>query len=439
MPPGRTSALRDPVTITLDGEPILAERGEPVAAALIAAGKVMLARSPKFHRPRGPSCMRAACDGCLARVDETPNVMTCLIAAEEGMAVVSQNRLGPREVDLLRMTDWFFPEGMNHHELFAGVPGVQNVMQAFARRVAGLGRMPLEAEPPRPAARRSADAVVVGGGPSGMAIAARLAQAGRSVEVIDDQLAPGGGLTALGANEAAAFDAIRSAFEDHAGAGRIRMRSQTVAGGIYGRDLLIVGPEGAEVLEARVLVLACGAHDGALAFEGNDVPGILSARAGGWLLGRGVLAGKRIVVVTSPGGGPFGASVAGALAATAAAGAEKGRGAVAVETVRGEPVRVRGSSRVKAIVVRDAEGKETEHAGDIVLIDAPRSPAYELAEQAGATLVHETRGFVVATHGGRAAAGVYAVGELTGIAFEAAAIDADAARVAATIAADTVG
>jgi hypothetical protein len=35
-PERRVAALRDPVTITLDGEPILAERGEPVAAALLA-------------------------------------------------------------------------------------------------------------------------------------------------------------------------------------------------------------------------------------------------------------------------------------------------------------------------------------------------------------------------------------------------------------------
>ena len=186
------------MTITLDGEEILAERGEPVAAALVGAGKMMLARSPKFHRPRGPACMRAACDGCLARVDETPNVMTCMIAAQEGTAVVSQNRLGPRDLDLLRMTDWFFPDGMNHHEHFAGVPGVQNVMQAFARRVAGLGRLPAEIEGTHAARRRKADVVVVGGGPAGMAVASRLAAAGRAVEVLDDQLAPGGGLAALG-------------------------------------------------------------------------------------------------------------------------------------------------------------------------------------------------------------------------------------------------
>ncbi len=421
---GRLEDLRDLVTITLDGEPLLAERGEPVAAALVAAGKMVIARSPKFHRPRGPACMRAACDGCLARVDETPNIMTCMVAAEEGTTVVSQNRLGPREVDLLRMTDWFFPDGMNHHELFAGVPGVQSVMQAFARRVAGLGRMPIDVELPRPARRRSADVVVIGGGPSGMAIASALAGAGRAVELIDDQLAPGGGVVALGPSEARAFDGIRVSFTDHVNGGRIRLRSRTVAGGIYGGDLLVVGPDGAEVLEASALVLASGAHDGALAFEGNDVPGLMSARAGGALLARGVLAGKKIVVVVSPGGGPFGESFARAAPSDRAT----------VTVVHGDPVRVRGASRAKGIVVRDAAGQEHEHPADLILLDAPRSPAYELAEQAGATLLHEPSGFVVRTDAGRIANGIFAVGELVGTPFEASAITAEATQVARTIA-----
>jgi len=420
VPERRTRALRDPVTITLDGEALVAERGEPIAAALVAAGKLVLARSPKFHRPRGPSCMRAACDGCLARVDERPNVMTCMTPADEGTTVVSQNRLGPREADLLRMTDWFFPDGMNHHELFAGIPGVQGVMQAFARRVAGLGKLPTTSAAPRAAARRAADVVVVGGGPSGMAVAARLARAGRSVEVIDDQLTVGGSALAFFGEAAARFGALRASYEAEVRAGRIRERPRTVAGGLYGRDLLVAGLEGAEVVEPRALVLACGAHDGVLAFEGNDVPGVMSARAAGLLLARGVLVGKRPVVVLAPGGGPFGESYA--------------ETAPGVAVVRGEPVRVRGSSRPKSVVVRDASGAETEHEADAVLVDAARAPAYELAEHAGATLVHQPRGYVVRTDdGGGITPGVYAAGELSGVRLEVAAIEADAERVAASI------
>jgi sarcosine oxidase subunit alpha len=185
----------------------------------------------------------------------------------------------------------------------------------------------------------------------------------------------------------------------------------------------VVGPEGAEVVEARALVFASGAHDGALAFPGNDLPAVMSARAGGLLLARNVLAGKRIVVVVLPGGGPFGASFAAAVPEDRAK----------VTVVRGEPIAVRGSSRAKAVVVRDPGGKETEYAADLVLVDAPRSPAYELAEQAGARLVHEARGFVVQAEDGRVAPGVYSVGELTGTPFSAEAIADEALRVAAVV------
>jgi sarcosine oxidase subunit alpha len=425
-PNGRVRPPTDPVPITFDGEEILAQRGEPIAAALVAAGKLVVARSPKFHRPRGPSCLRGACDGCLARVDETPNVMTCMTPCAEGTAVVTQNRLGPREADLLRMTDWFFPDGMNHHELFAGVPGVQNVMQAFARRVAGLGKLPHAIEAGRRAARREVDAVVVGAGPAGMAIATRLARAGRAVEVLDDQLAPGGGLLALApTSNGYAFAEIRASFVDLVTRKAIVLRTRTYAGGVYGRDLLVVGPDGAGVIDAKTLVLACGAHDGVLAFEGNDVPGVMSARAAGFFLERGVICGTKIVIAIAAGGGPFGRAFAGAIADLP----EKQRPKVTV--VDREPTAVRGASRVKAVVV----GKK-EHPADALLVDAPRAPAYELAEQAGARVRHEARGYVVETDAGRIGERVYAVGEMTGTPFDGARIAADADRAAATIARD---
>src|SRR3984957_5845687 len=152
-----------------DGQDVVAERGEPAAVALVAAGHRALARSPRCRRRRGPSCLRAACDGCLARVDGEPNVMTCRVPAAEGMRIETQNVVGSKDTDLLRVADWFFPEGMNHHELLAGVPGLQRVMQGFARRVAGLGRLPEQILLPRDAGRLEVDCLVVGSGPAGMA------------------------------------------------------------------------------------------------------------------------------------------------------------------------------------------------------------------------------------------------------------------------------
>jgi len=407
-----TRSLRDPVIVRFDGDAIEAERGEPVAAALIASGRVALARSPKFHRPRGPSCFRAACDGCLARVDGVPNVMTCLLPARDGMVIEAQNTLGSRETDLLRMTDWFFPQGMNHHELFAGVPGVQQVMQAFARRVAGLGKLPAKPSASRAAERREVDALVVGAGPSGMSAALALRARGRAVEVVTDALEPGG--SALAALDGR-FDALLAKFVEctqKTAENPLKLRCRTTAAALYGDDVLVVdAASGAEVVRAKTLVLATGAHDGVLAFEGNDVPGVMSARAGAWLLRLGVDLGARVVVAVSEGGGPFGEMYAASA-----------RGAT---LVREAPTAVAGSARVKKVRF----GKRAL-AASALLVDAPRAPAYELAEQAGAKLEHEARGYVVRAPGGKIRDGVFAVGELVGTALDAKAVAKEAEKLA---------
>ena len=393
-----------------------AARGEPIAAALVAGGFLRLARSPKFHRARGPSCFRGACDGCLARVDGVPNVMTCRVPVREGTVVESQNTLGARDLDLLRMTDWIFPEGMNHHLLFAGVPGIQPLMQAFARRVAGLGVMPdasagSAALPP--ARRRSVDVLIVGAGPAGMSAALAFADADRSVEVVDDSLAVGGGVEALGPL-AIPWARTRRIFDEAVARGVIGLRLRTTAAAFYGRELLVVtdldparpSDLGAEILEPRTVVLATGAHDGVLAFAGNDLPGVMSARAGGWLLDRGILPGKRIVVCIAEGGGPFGDAF---VERVALEGAD-----CDVRRFEGAPLAATGGSRVKEVVVTGAGGRTVTLVADALLVDAPRAPSYELAQQAGAELEHVPAGFVVRTADGKIAPGVYAFGEITG-------------------------
>jgi sarcosine oxidase, subunit alpha len=414
---------RDPVTIHFEGERVIAERGEPAAVALIAAGHLAMARSPKFHRPRGPACLRAACDGCLARVDGEPNIMTCRVPAAEGMRIEPQNVVGSKDTDLLRVADWFFPEGMNHHELFAGVPGLRQVLQGFARRVAGLGRLPGAIAPPRSANRREIDALVVGAGPAGTAAACALAERGREVEVVDDDLGWGGSARILGGAGDRAWVGAMDGFGAAVAMGRIRISERTTAAGIYGGDVLLVsesnggGGGRVEVVRTRTLVLAPGAHDAALAFEGNDVPGVMSARAACMLLTHGVAPGSKIVVASVDEVSPFG---------RAYAAADPG-----ANLVRGVPLRVSGSARVKAATIGTADGVRRLPC-DTLLVDAPRAPAYELCEQAGAELSHAPRGFVACTGaGGRIADGVFAIGEVVGTALEPAALARGAQAMAA--------
>ncbi len=263
------------------------------------------------------------------------------VPAHEGLSIETQNVVGWRETDLLRVADWFFPKGMNHHELLAGVPGVQRAMQVLARRVAGLGRLPTggQAHDAASTKRRAADVLVVGAGPSGMAAAIELNRRGRRVEVIDDDLEWGGSLRALSAVDARPWAGLRASFGQAVTSARIAVRLRTTAAGIFGDDVLVADEASVEIVVARTLVLAPGAHDGVLAFEGNDVPGVMSSRAAGWLLTRGVAVGQKVVV---------------AATRTTAGLSEKAYARAQPETlvlVRGKPLAVRGSARVGRAVM----------------------------------------------------------------------------------------
>jgi sarcosine oxidase subunit alpha len=183
-------------------------------------------------------------------------------------------------------------------------------------------------------------------------------------------------------------------------ASRVLVRSRTTAAGVYGDDVLVVDDAGVEVVSAKTLVLAPGAHDGVLAFEGNDVPGVMSARAAMRLLEYGVTAGQRAVVAVTTGAGPFGEAYAEALPEAT--------------LVHGTPLRVRGSARAREVSIATTEG-EVRVRCDALLVDAPRAPAYEICAQAGADLVHEATGYRVRTAaGGKIRDGVFAAGEAVG-------------------------
>jgi len=411
----RSGALRDAVTITLDGEEIQAERGEPLAVALLGADKITLARSPKLHRPRAPSCLRGACDGCLARVDGVPNVMTCLRPAEGGERIEAQNVIGSRNADLLRVTDWFFPKGIDHHHLMAGVPGLQEVMQSFASKVAGLGKLPGEVEARRPAGRLEVDAAVIGGGAAGVAAASRLVAGGWSVALIDDGLSLGGGLAGVRARAAGFANRGAEVLAAHPlGGARVLLRH--VAAGVYLGDLLVAGDEGAVVVKARAKVFATGAHDGVAAIVNNDLPGVFSARALCRLLAYGLKPTGKVVIA---GEGMWADELAARL------------GGLAVRVPIGAVVGVRGSSKVRGVEV--VEGGEARVIKAVALALAlPFAPAFEVAAQAGAEVRYlPGAGYAVAVdERGRAGDGIWAVGECTGAAPDLDALLAAGQRVA---------
>jgi sarcosine oxidase subunit alpha len=390
----RLAPFRRKVELLHDGDLLPAEWGEPLAISLIAEGRLVLSRSPKLHRPRAPYCLRAACDGCLVRVDGVPNVMACRHAVKGGESVETQNVLGSRELDLLAATDFFFPHGIDHHRLLAGVTGISRVVQGMARRIAGLGRLPDEAYTAEPAEHGQSELLIVGGGAAGLAVAAAV---GPRARLVEEERELGGALRWLEPARAAKLaDAARNA-----GA---QLETETTALGVYaepsasGAAVLLATPRGLSFLRAHRIVLATGGHERLPPFPGNDLPGIFSARAGLALLAGGVLPGQRVAVV---GQGEY----------AQRARDEFSRWLVAhvaeLESVRG----VEGRARAHELVV-DAAGSERRFEIDTLLFAADETPAFELAVQAGASTRWESaRGYVpVLNAQHEAAPGVYCVG-----------------------------
>lgn len=436
MPPRRIRPPARPVTFELDGDAVQGDAEASVATSLVGAGHLLLARSPKFHRPRGPACLRAGCDGCLMRIDGAPNVMACTRAPHEGMKVERQNVILTSKLDVLRATDWFFPNGMNHHELFAGVPGISQVMQAFAHRVSGLGELPDAPVPVRTSLETlEVDVLVVGGGPAGLAVVRALADGGARVLLVDDQASLGGNLLGF-PRGARVFDVdvdawLARTIEALRSHERVEVRTSATAFGVLeGDDWLVETPAGLARVRARAHVVAAGAHDGTPLFIGNDLPGVLSARAAGRLLRDGVLVGERIVIL---GQGPH-------ARAFAAAAREHGAHVEALEA-SAEIVSARGLSSVRSVVVREGRNERNLDA-DAVVHDLPRAPCFEVAVQAGAVVRHEPAGYSVAVAEGGAvthdasiprASRLFALGEITGAPLDSGLYDTSARAVAQAV------
>lgn len=408
----------------LDGDAIPAVEGEPVACSLVAADETLFARSIKYHRPRGAYCFAAACSHCLMRVDGMPNVYTCRVPARAGMRLERQNAFPSAKVDVFSTIDFFFPRGLDHHEMFAGVPVAEKVMAKVARQLAGLGLLPDQEAPARPPARNlNTRVALVGGGAAGLAAARVLADKGVPFLLFERDESVGGRLTRGAPQPEEPAVASAEAFPK----GSIVTRAHAI--GLYddegGRFLAVVAtePEGLRLLKvyADRFLLAPGGHPALIPFENNDLPGVYAGRAASMLLREHGVAPEKAALVG------WGAE----LYALARLMESRGTKVTAVVDLRGpvpagapagacvgsEP-KAHGGKQVSAFSYKPEGGRRKKVDCDAVLVSVPPSPSFELARQGGANVDFDAeRGlFVVRAEpdGRTAAADVFVAGDITG-------------------------
>ncbi len=78
------------VKFMFDGHEMEGCEGEPIAAALKAAGVNVHRYTKKEQKPRGIFCAIGRCTDCVMVVDGEPNVRTCITPLKAGMDVKTQ-------------------------------------------------------------------------------------------------------------------------------------------------------------------------------------------------------------------------------------------------------------------------------------------------------------------------------------------------------------
>lgn len=78
------------ITFYYNGQEVKGYEGEPIAAALKAAGIMIHRYTARQHKPRGIFCAIGRCTDCVMIVDGVPNVRTCITPLKAGMDVKTQ-------------------------------------------------------------------------------------------------------------------------------------------------------------------------------------------------------------------------------------------------------------------------------------------------------------------------------------------------------------
>ncbi len=267
--------MSDTVTITFDGLPVQARRGESLAAALAGAG-IHTLRTTRSGRPRGLFCGMGVCQDCLVEVDGRPNQRACMTKVETPMAVMPEAHLRPLPTPV------------------AAAPPAE------------IGAMRVE----RP------DVLVIGGGPGGLSAAIAARRAGAEVVLLDERSQPGGQYyKQVSAEGVAAPDAQHrggAALIATARALGVDLRPNVLVWGAFEpREFVASGGAGTVRFEPRVAIVATGAYERGWPVPGWTLPGVMTTGAAQtlWRTARR-LPGRRVLIA---GNGPLNLQLAAEL------------------------------------------------------------------------------------------------------------------------------
>ena len=382
--------------------------GDTLASALLAKDVRLVARSFKYHRPRGVMALGSEEPNALVTVGKgdaaTPNLRATQVELFGGLQAHSQNAWPALELDVLSVNDLFAPflgAGFYYKTFMWPEKFWEKVYEPFIRRAAGLGALPATPDlTPYEKAFAHCDLLVIGGGPTGLMAAWAAAEAGADVILCDEDRTLGGRLLyeaeEVGGTPGHLWAADMAA--RLAAMPNVRIMTRTTVTGAYDGGVFgaleragrhVANPDPHLPMEcfwrihAKASVLAAGALERPLVFPNNDRPGIMMASAvRGYLHRYGAVAGERVAVF---GTGPdaqrtardlkaAGVEVTGLIDARAEAPAADGMRVIAGGKVTG----TRGRKGLRSVTVSGKRGPQTVQA-DVLAVAGGWTPSVHLS------------------------------------------------------------
>jgi sarcosine oxidase, subunit alpha len=381
-----------PLAFQFEGRTIHGYEGDTIGSALAAAGVTITGRSFKYHRPRGLFCATGSCPNCLMRIDDVPNVRSCVEPAHAGAAVERQNAWPSVDRDVhgwLNTLSFMMPPGF-YYKVFQHPRWAWRTVEPFIRSKAGLGRVPRDVtHGRRERIDLHPDVLVIGAGAAGLAAAAEAARAGANTVVLEQAREIGDHVGAEGGPVAELLTEAES--------GGARIVVGTPAFGVF--DGPIVAAAGRDVLyriRARHLIFATGAVEQPAVFPNNDLPGVVLSSAVDRLVRRfRVLPGRHAVVYTASEAGHETARIlreAGSEALVVDLRPDAPSD-VGVETIAGSAVlAASGRRRVTGVIVgQPGEARGRTVPCDLLVLAGFSAPSTNLLAMTGAEVAFDDR------------------------------------------------
>jgi sarcosine oxidase, subunit alpha len=348
LPQGGRIDRSRPIRFTFNGHHYEGFAGDTLASALLANDVCVVAKSVTYGRPRG----------VFSAGIEEPNAL---------VQVGSEPMLRATQVELV---DGLDATGLNGKGRLTSEPDTARFDKVYAH----------------------CEALVVGGGRSGLTAALAAGRTGDRVIVVDEQAEPGGRLLSAGWT-----DWLSASIAELGSMPDVRLLSRATAFGVYDQNLVLIAQRrdgGGRLWQVRAkrVVLATGAHERPLIFANNDRPGVMLAGAVRTYLNRyGVAPGRRGVIFTNND-------------STQTLGAELERAGISVATVvdvrAGEAVvdsipslsaGVQGGGSLAGVVVTPLTGTGTrrEIECDLLCVSGGFNPTLHLFSQAQGRLRYD--------------------------------------------------